>query len=130
MPKFFRPAALLAVVATAAHAATHNVTPGYLTRVWQAENGLPHNKVTAIVQTPDGYLWLGTYGGLARFDGVRFAVFDNNSEPRLRRNRVTCLFEDAENNLWIGDELGGLSRLKSGQFEEMAVPKSWKGAKV
>src|SRR5437762_13057664 len=102
----------------------------YFPRLWQTEDGLPQNSVTAIVQTHDGYLWLGTYGGLDRFDGVRFAVFDNNSEPRLRRNRVTRLFEDASGTLWIGDELGGVSRFGAGSFEEISVPATWKGAKI
>src|SRR5678816_4567945 len=47
----------------------------YLIDVWQTEQGLPQNHVTSITQTRDGYLWLGTYEGLARFDGVRFASF-------------------------------------------------------
>jgi ligand-binding sensor domain-containing protein len=46
----------------------------YLHTVWTTEHGLPQNSVTAITQTPDGYLWLGTFGGLARFDGVKFTV--------------------------------------------------------
>ena len=48
----------------------------YLTDVWTADDGLPDSSVTAIAQTPDGYLWAGTYNGLVRFDGMRFAVFD------------------------------------------------------
>jgi hypothetical protein len=46
--------------------------PNYFTRTWQVEQGLPQNKVTAVVQTRDGYLWVGTYNELAWFDGVRF----------------------------------------------------------
>ncbi|MGD0613884.1 MAG: two-component regulator propeller domain-containing protein, partial [Verrucomicrobiota bacterium] len=44
--------------------------PNYFMRVWQTEEGLPENAVTAVVQTQEGYLWLGTYDGLARFDGA------------------------------------------------------------
>src|SRR5205823_4669906 len=51
---------------------------------WRSENGLPQNSVLASAQTPDGYLWLGTYEGLARFDGTRFAVFDRRTSPELR----------------------------------------------
>src|SRR5512135_3773392 len=71
-------------------------------RVWQAEQGLPQNKVTAVLQTRDGYVWAGTYNGLARFDGVRFTVFDQNNTPALRNSRVTCLFEAPDGTLWIG----------------------------
>ena len=63
---------------------------------------MPQNGVSAIVQTRDGYLWIGTYGGLARFDGVRFAVFDNNNTPAMFSSRVTSLFEDSTGTLWIG----------------------------
>jgi hypothetical protein len=59
--------------------------PIYFTRTWQVEQGLPQNKVTAVVQTRDGYLWIGTYNGLARFDGVRFTVFYDNNTPATAR---------------------------------------------
>jgi ligand-binding sensor domain-containing protein len=74
------------------------------------EQGLPQNKVTAIVQTHDGYLWVGTYNGLARFDGVRFTVFDDSNTPELRSSRITSLFEAADDALWIGTESGGVTR--------------------
>src|SRR5271165_587698 len=60
-------------------AQTLTPVPPYLIRSWQTEEGLPQNSVTALVQTRDGYLWLGTYGGLVRFDGVRFTVFDSDN---------------------------------------------------
>ena len=80
--------------------------PNYFTRTWQVEQGLPQNKVTAVMQTRDGYLWLGTYNGLARFDGVRFTVFNDNNTPELRSSRITSLFETADGTLWIGTESG------------------------
>ena len=48
----------------------------YVRQTWQSGSGLPHNTVMAIAQTTDGYVWLGTEEGLARFDGDRFTVFD------------------------------------------------------
>lgn len=74
----------------------------FFTRTWQVEQGLPQNKVTAVVQTRDGYLWVGTYCGLARFDGVRFTVFDDDNTPQLHSSRVTSLFEAPDGALWIG----------------------------
>jgi ligand-binding sensor domain-containing protein len=56
------------------------------------------------VQTHDGYLWIGTYSGLARFDGVRFVVFDENNAPELHDSRITSLFESSDGTLWIGHE--------------------------
>jgi len=85
--------------------------------VWLTRDGLPQNSVRALVQTRDGYLWLGTWGGLARFDGVRFAVFSGANTPALRDSRITALLEDADGSLWIGTAAGGLIRLKDGAFE-------------
>ncbi len=96
--------------------------PEYSVNVWQAEDGLPQNAVTAIVQTRDGYLWVGTYGGLARFDGVRFSVFDGGNTPELHNSRVTALFEDADRHLWIGHETGDLTRFRHGRFQSVQLP--------
>jgi signal transduction histidine kinase/ligand-binding sensor domain-containing protein len=84
---------------------------------WLTRDGLPQNSVKAIAQTRDGYLWLGTWGGLARFDGVRFTIFNRANTPGLRDSRITALAEDAEGSLWIGTGAGGLIRLKNGVFE-------------
>ncbi len=77
-------------------------------KVWTKEQGLPDNSVTAVLQTRDGYLWIGTSGGVARFDGVRFVTF---APPSVRSNvviRVTALCEDASGKLWIGTQEHGL----------------------
>lgn len=60
----------------------------YLHSAWTTENGLPQNDVLPI-QTRDGYLWLATQGGLARFDGVKFTIFDTGNTDGLRSNRMT-----------------------------------------
>lgn len=84
-------------------------------RVWQVRDGLPQNQIRAIEQTRDGYLWLATFDGLARFDGIRFVVFNRANTPALRSNIFTALFEDRAGNLWIGSD-GGLVRYQNGQF--------------
>ena len=83
---------------------------------WQTDAGLPHNSVTAVLQSWDGYLWVGTSNGLARFDGVRFTTFRSPDTPGLRSNRILCLYEDAYGALWIGTDGGGLTCYHSGQF--------------
>ncbi len=60
---------------------------GYIRDIRGTDNGLPQSSVTAIVQTRDGYLWLGTSGGLVRFDGVKFTVFDVGNAEGLKSNR-------------------------------------------
>jgi ligand-binding sensor domain-containing protein len=91
-------------------------TGDYLIDVWTGENGLPNSSVTAIAQTPDGYLWVGTYNGLARFDGVRFVKFDPDTNPELKRARVRKLYVDAQGTLWISTYDGSLTSYKDGVF--------------
>jgi ligand-binding sensor domain-containing protein len=93
---------------------------GYLIDVWQTEQGLPQNHVTSIIQTRDGYLWLGTYEGLARFDGVRFTTFHAARNTNLQSSRITGLFEDKTGTLWIGHEHGQLTRERQGRFEPVS----------
>ena len=104
--------------------------PNYFVRVWQSDDGLPQNAVSAVVQTRDGYLWVGTYNGLARFDGVRFRVFDHGNTEQLPNNRVTSLFESDDASLWISHETGELTRLRDGRFEVVTLPDGWQGRKI
>jgi signal transduction histidine kinase/ligand-binding sensor domain-containing protein len=90
----------------------------YLVDAWDTENGLPGSTVTAIAQTPDGYLWVGTYAGLARFDGVRFVTKDPANTPELSQARVQGLFLDANGTLWINTFRGGLTSYRNGVFRE------------
>ncbi len=80
----------------------------YLPSVWGVEEGLPQHVVSAVRQTRDGNLWCATYNGLARFDGVKFTVFDRHSEPPLPGRGVTALYEDASGVLWAGLENGAV----------------------
>jgi ligand-binding sensor domain-containing protein len=88
----------------------------YSSRIWQIEDGLPRNCVQAVVQTRDGYLWVGTQGGLARFDGVRFTVFNKSNVPQMSNANVVALHEARDGSLWIATGWGGMLRLKDGQF--------------
>jgi ligand-binding sensor domain-containing protein/signal transduction histidine kinase len=83
--------------------------------VWLTENGLPQNTVHSIAQTRDGYIWIGTEEGLARFDGVRFAVFDKQNTPQLKSNYIRTLLADRHGALWIGTA-EGLVRMLDGKF--------------
>jgi ligand-binding sensor domain-containing protein/two-component sensor histidine kinase len=89
-------------------------------RSWSTEAGLPQNTVNAIVQTRDGYLWIGTRDGLARFDGLRFTVF--GLAEGLPSVEVQTLYEDRKGTLWIGTSGGGLSRWASGRIETISFP--------
>lgn len=88
----------------------------YDLRVWQTDEGLPQNSVHAIAQTPDGFLWVGTREGLARFDGIRFTIVDEMSAPHLKQAWITALCAMRDGSLWIASENNGLTRLQDGVF--------------
>ena len=87
----------------------------YIHEVWQTREGLPEVSVGALAFTKDGYLWVGTQGGLARFDGVRFKVFDRGNTPALRSNYITSLAANPDGSLWIGTD-SGLNVVKDGKL--------------
>ena len=89
----------------------------FLVDKWDIEDNLPSSTVTSIEQTPDGYLWVGTYNGLARFDGARFVTFDPVSTPELTQARVQGLFLDANGTLWINTFRGGLTSYRASVFQ-------------
>lgn len=96
---------------------------------WKTEHGLPQSTVTSIVQSRDGYVWVGTFGGVARFDGVRFTVFDSANTPGIFNNRVMALFEDRDGVLWAGTE-GGLSRRERGRWSTLTMAEGLPNASI
>jgi len=90
--------------------------PGYASRVWHADEGLPEETVQAFAQTPDRFLWIGTTGGLVRFDGAQFTVFDNENTPAFHESSVFCLLVASDGTLWIGTEGGGVISYRNRAF--------------
>ncbi len=86
---------------------------------WESEDGLPQNTVYSIVQSKEGYLWLGTMEGLVRFDGKNFSVFDRSSLKGLKENWVWSLMEDRQGRLWIGTYSGGLYLMENGKITDL-----------
>jgi len=113
----FLAASIAALAAAARLAALDPDVPlsQYGLDVWTSDSGLPQNSVSAIVQTHDGYLWLGTQEGLVRFDGVRFTIFDTRNTPALSDDWVQSLAEARDGTLWIGT-MSGLLRMRRGEF--------------
>src|SRR5882757_1687602 len=87
----------------------------YVLDNWQIPEGLPQTSALAIARTPDGYLWVGTQEGLARFDGVRFTPFDPNNESAFSDNYISALFVDRAARMWIGTA-SGIVVLENGRF--------------
>jgi ligand-binding sensor domain-containing protein/signal transduction histidine kinase len=88
----------------------------YQQYVWRLQQGLPQNSVNAFTGTRDGYLWLATFEGVARFDGVRFTVFDHSNTPAFKSNQIMALLEDRAGDLWLGTNGGGLIRRSHDAF--------------
>lgn len=110
----YRVAVALLLLCAAAHASTFS--RAYSRRIWRVPDGLPQNRIQALTQTPDGYLWIGTSGGLVRFDGVRFTVFDRSNTPAFRDDSILALVPARDGSLWIGAEGGGLLHYRNGEF--------------
>ena len=79
----------------------------YICDVWGIEENLPQSTVETIIQDKQGYLWLGTQEGLARFDGVHFKVYNKSNTEKISNNWIRVLYEDSAGNFWIGTD-GGL----------------------
>jgi len=87
----------------------------YIAKSWNMESGLPQSTVQAVLQTRDGFLWLGTQEGLVRFDGIKFDVFNKKTAAEFRHNDIRALFEGRDGRLWVGTANGLLS-CQNGRF--------------
>ncbi len=91
----------------------------YIVTQWTTEDGLPQNSVTGIIQSTDGFLWIGTFGGLVRFDGVNLDVFDISNTPAMPSNRINSLSAGAGGTVWIGFAGGTVVRYSDGRFRRV-----------
>jgi signal transduction histidine kinase len=107
------------------------VAAGYSATHWTVEDGLPMQNVTSLAQTADGFLWCGTFDGLARFDGLDFKVFFPYEVPELEGFQIVELHSDHQGRLWIIDANGKLAVRDNGQFrhcdERLGLPQSQAG---
>ncbi|MFW6201166.1 MAG: sensor histidine kinase, partial [Gemmatimonadota bacterium] len=109
------PLALGSAAALAAQEARPLIEPpAHAIDQWTTEDGLPQNSVNAIVQAPDGNLWIGTFGGLVHFDGTRFTRVERTDSAGRHIDRVMSLAVAPDGTLWIGTQDGGLLRREAG----------------
>lgn len=87
-------------------AALPPITETHLIRVWTTETGYPHIAPTSFAETPDGYLWVGSFGNLTRFDGAQFEVIAPAEAPALGRSMVLHLHTARDGSLWVGTDHG------------------------
>jgi ligand-binding sensor domain-containing protein/signal transduction histidine kinase len=87
---------------------------GYTSRLWEARDGLPDQTAQAFAQTRDGSLWIGTKGGLLRFDGAHFTTYGPDVAPAALQRGINCLLVSEDGALWIGTEGGGVLSYRGG----------------
>ena len=108
-------------------AETNEGALSYTVRSWQTDDGLPQNSVHALAQTADGYLWVGTREGLARFDGLSFTIPETPGAPELQRAWISALCSTRDGSLWIAADSLGLFRLKDGLFSHYTEKEGFPG---
>lgn len=86
---------------------------GYTAVLYDNTNGLPTSEANAIVQSKDGFIWIGGYSGLTRYDGNVFMHYDSS----YGITSVVCLFVDSKDRLWIGTNDSGAAMLKDGEIK-------------
>ncbi len=104
----------------AASSAPEHWSPSYAERTWSMRDGLPEQVVQAFAQTRDRYVWIGTTGGLLRFDGASFTLYNRENTPAFSDDNIFCLTVSRDNTLWIGSEGGGLVRYRDGIFHSFS----------
>ncbi|MBA4138383.1 MAG: hypothetical protein C0518_13825, partial [Opitutus sp.] len=102
------------------------ITSDYQVRVWTIESGFPHVAPTCFAQTADGYLWIGSFSSLMRFDGVRFEIIAPPEVPALKDCMVLHLHVARDGALWIATNRG-VGRLREDRWmwwsEEAGLPR-------
>lgn len=94
----------------------------YSVQYWTTENGLPQNSINDITQTNDGYIWIGTFDGLVRFDGIKFTIYNTSNTPEFKINGIKRLFTDNKGKLWIIGADGSLISYFQNKFYTHAIP--------
>ncbi len=97
----------------------------FLIDKWGSEKGLPSGTLLRITQTSDGYIWLGGYDGLFRFDGNSFDIYTKKTVKQFKANNITCLTEGKDSTLWVGTQGGGLLSYKNGVFKHHGLEKEY-----
>ena len=106
--------AVLLLAPLMTHGESAYLIPGYCCRSWQVDDGLPNNSVAALLQTSNGMLWLGTYGGFVYFDGLRFRTVPMEDAKTLVTEGVLQLRADQAGGLWGFSDRGRVFQLLAG----------------
>lgn len=102
----------------------------YIINTWRVIDGLPYNQINDILQRRNGYIWLATPNGAARFDGMDFEHFDIREVPELPNHRITALFEDRTDHLFLGHKNGQVTVRTGSSFTSLDCPANWIGSAI
>lgn len=102
----------------------------FLLDTWETADGLPTSSILGLLQSRDGYVWISSYQGLIRFDGISFEVFDPGTSKLLAGGTITAMAEDSSGALWLGVRSGGVVLLKDGHFHQVISPLQIKETRV
>jgi ligand-binding sensor domain-containing protein/signal transduction histidine kinase len=105
-------------------------SPDFTIKTLRMSDGLPSDRVRAVLQTRDGYIWIATFNGLARFDGIRFQTFRDRDTPALRNSLINSLFEDSRDRLWIGNDTGEITWRDTSGFRVVEITNNWPAGPV
>ncbi len=123
-------AATVALIALARSGLLDAVEPSWAVKQWTTAHGLPQSSVTALAQTPDGFLWVGTSGGLVRFDGARFLAVPVAGAEGSETLQVSALAADSSGTVWVGTENRGAYRLEGGVLHRLTSPSAVETAAI
>ena len=94
----------------------------YVSKIWTTEDGLPGMSVTTVLQDQRGYIWIGTYDGLVRFDGVEFITYSRTTDSRFDFASARSLFQSKDGTLWVGHNDEGVTAINSdGQIRKFTM---------
>ena len=132
LARHFLLAAATWLLSPGARAAAESVPiADYVITMWNAKDGLPSDVVFSVTQDREGYLWLGTNGGLVRFDGVRFVTLEAVGGTPLPKSPVRTVYAGRDGSVWVGfSETGGISRLLEGTVRTYGEPDGFPRAQV
>ncbi|MCC7247229.1 MAG: hypothetical protein IT473_01250, partial [Lysobacter sp.] len=114
--------ALVLLVTVCDFAAANGFAQRFHSTQWTREDGLPSNTIADIAQTPDGFLWVATAEGLARYDGARFKLFNRRTLPILESDIITKLDVDSAGRLWVATLTGGVYYKDANGWHRVAAP--------
>lgn len=97
----------------------------YTVTLWSTKDGLPADRVRHLWQDRQGFIWIATFHGVSRFDGVRFRNHDVTNTPGLSNNLVNALYEDRQGNMWLGHDTGEITVWREGRFQKLHLDPQW-----